>query len=63
MVELDLMPKTTFEVSRHVLLGQIIAEKEINRKTAHSMFWKSRGSEKEISITDLTKNAVFFKSK
>lgn len=60
VVALELNPQRTFEVARHALVGRLMTDKALNRKTVRSMIEKSWGNPKGLHIVDLNTNTYLF---
>lgn len=59
-VELEGDAKRTFEVAKHALVGNIISDKALNRKTVRGMIIKSWGNPRDMYIVDLNTNTYLF---
>lgn len=59
-VELERDSRKTIEVAKHALVGKIISEKQLNKKTVKEMVQKSWGFPKALHIIDLNINTYLF---
>lgn len=59
-IELEKDSRKTFEVAKHALVGRIISEKPLNRKTVREMILKSWGHPKGLHTIDLSMNTYMF---
>lgn len=59
-VELERDDRKTFEVAKHTLVGKIISDKPLNKKTVKEMVQKSWGFPKGLHIIDLSTNTFLF---
>lgn len=60
MVEGDIVELETVEIAKHALVGKIISEKALNRKTVRDMIIKSWGNPRGTYIIDLSTNTFLF---
>ncbi|KAF7844037.1 kinesin KP1-like [Senna tora] len=62
-VHIDVKEECTTEVTKHALIGRILAEKPLNRKTVRGMIIKSWGNPQGLHIVDLSRNTYIFNFK
>lgn len=60
IIELEGDASRTFEVAKHALVGKIISEKALNRKTVRGMIIKSWGNPRGMYIVNLSTNTYLF---
>lgn len=60
IVDLESDAKRTLEVAKHALVGKIISDKDLNRKTVRGMITKSWGNPRGMYILDLNTNTYLF---
>ncbi|KAF7828451.1 homeobox-leucine zipper protein HAT4 [Senna tora] len=59
-IELEEKKHVTVEVSKHALVGKVLAPKPLNRRTVRSMLIRSWGFPKGLHIVDLQMNTFLF---
>ncbi|KAF7824555.1 reverse transcriptase [Senna tora] len=59
-IELEEKKHVTVEVSKHALVGKVLAPKPLNRRTVRSMLIRSWGFPKGLYIVDLQMNTFLF---
>lgn len=60
VIELETDHRKTFEIAKHAMVGRIISEKPLNKKTVREMVQKSWGHPKGLHIIDLNTNTYLF---
>lgn len=63
LVDLDFQYSQTRDVSMHALVGRIITQKFLNKKTVQGMIMKSWGNPEGLEIIDFGKNTFLFNFK